>query len=152
MSKDDLIALLHAISGAGVLIVSFLTRDSFLGLAAFLKPFGFVVFVMGMFFFTFSVFFLKEAFRGNVRPVTEKLIREGPYRWIRHPLYLSMLISIIGLAVGMRSLWGLTITFIMFFPFTIMRAKLEEAALHDKFGKEWEEYLEQTDFLLPLIY
>jgi len=152
MNKDDLIALLHAISGAGALIVGLLTRDSFHGLVTFLKPFGFVVFVIGMFFFTFSVLFLKEAFHGNVRPVTEKLIREGPYRWIRHPLYLSMIISIIGLVVGMRSLWGLTIAFIMFFPFTILRAKLEEAALHDKFGKEWEEYIEQTNFLLPLIY
>ena len=151
MSKDDLIALIHAISGAGALIVSLLTRASFNGLATFLKPFGFVVFVMGMFFFVISVLFLKEAFHGNVRPVTEKLIREGPYRWIRHPLYLSMIISIIGLAVGMRSWWGLIITFIIFIPFAILRAKLEEAALHDKFGKEWEEYTEQTNFLLPII-
>ena len=152
MRKDDLIALLHAISGTGALIVSFLTRDSFHGLVTFLKPFGFVVFVIGMFFFAISVFFLKEAFRGNVRPVTEKLIREGPYRWIRHSLYLSMIISIIGLAAGMRSRWGLIVAFIMFIPFTILRAKLEEAALHDKFGKEWEEYIEQTNFLLPIIY
>jgi len=79
MSKDDLIALLRAISGVGALIVSFLTRDSFQELATFLKPLGFIVFVMGMFLFTFSVLFLKEAFHGNVRPVTEKLIREGPY-------------------------------------------------------------------------
>ena len=152
MSKDDFIALLHAISGAGALIISLLTRDSFDGLVTSLKPFGFVIFVIGMSFFAISVLFLKKAFLGNVRPVTEKLIREGPYRWIRHPLYLSMIISIVGLAFGMRSMWGLTITFIMFFPFTILRAKLEEAALHDKFGKEWEEYIEQTNFLLPLIY
>lgn len=152
MSKDDLIALLHVISGTGALIVSFLTRDSFHGLVAFIKPLGFVVFVIGMFFFAISVLFLKEAFRGNVRPVTEKLVQEGPYRWIRHPLYLSMIISIIGLTAGMRSRWGLIVAFIMFIPFTILRAKLEEAALHDKFGKEWEDYIEQTNFLLPIIY
>jgi len=63
-----------------------------------------------------------------------------------------MIISIIGLAVGMRSIWALIIAFIMFFPFTLLRARLEEAALHNKFGKEWEEYIEQTYFLLPLIY
>ena len=109
MSKDDLIALLHAFSGAGAPIVSLLTRDSFHGMVTLLKPFGFVVFIMGMFFFAISVLFLKEAFRGNVRPVTEELVQEGPYRWIRHPLYLSMIISIIGLAIGMRSRWGLSI-------------------------------------------
>ena len=152
MNKDDFIALFHAVSGVGAMIASLLTRDSFRGPVAFLKPLGFVVFVMGMFFFAISVLFLKEAFHGNVRPVTEKLILEGPYQWIRHPLYLSMIISIIGLAAGMRSRWGLIITFIMFIPFTILRAKLEEAALHDKFGKEWEEYIEQTNFLLPIIY
>lgn len=62
MSKDDLIALLHTISGAGALIVSFLTRDSFQELATFLKPLGFIVFVMGMFLFTFSVLFLSRSF------------------------------------------------------------------------------------------
>ena len=152
MNKDDLIALLHAASGVGAMIVSLLTRDSFHGPVAFLKPFGFVVFFVGMFFFAISVLFLKEAFRGNVRPVTEKLVREGPYRWIRHPLYLCMIITIIGLAIGMRSRWGLIVVFIMFIPFTILRAKLEEAALLDKFGKEWEEYIEQTNFILPYIY
>ena len=152
MNKDDLIALFHVVSGVGAMIVSLLTRDSFHGPVAFFKPFGFVIFVVGMLFFAISVLFLKEAFRGNVRPVTEKLVREGPYRWIRHPLYLSMIITIIGLAAGMRSQWGLIVVFIMFIPFTILRAKLEEAALLDKFGKEWEEYIEQTNFILPRIY
>jgi protein-S-isoprenylcysteine O-methyltransferase Ste14 len=39
--------------------------------------------------------------------------------------------------------------FIFFLPSEIYRAKLEEKALHEKFEKEWEEYIRNTGFFLP---
>jgi protein-S-isoprenylcysteine O-methyltransferase Ste14 len=40
----------------------------------------------------------------------------------------------------------------VFLPFTVLRARLEEASLRDKHGPEWEEYAGRTHFLIPLIF
>ena len=129
-----------------------MTQDSFRGAVSILKPIGFAVFGLGMGLFACAALFLKRAFGGNVRPVTEDLIRAGPYKLVRHPLYLGMLIAITGLAVGMRSLWGLVLAYGLFVPLTVLRARLEEAALRARFGREWEEYSNRTYFLLPPVY
>jgi protein-S-isoprenylcysteine O-methyltransferase Ste14 len=50
------------------------------------------------------------------RPVTDGLVITGPYRFVRHPLYLAMLVATIGLAVAFKSLWGMIITLSGFFP------------------------------------
>jgi len=151
MIKGNLVSLLHALSGAGALIAGIMTKNGFLMNAGFLKPIGFSIFAAGMVLFAISALFLRDAFRGNVDPITEHLVCNGPYRWVRHPLYLSMLITIVGLALGMRSIWGLVITVGIFLPLTVLRAKLEETALHAKFGSDWVEYAAMTRFLIPLI-
>ncbi|MGB3906752.1 MAG: isoprenylcysteine carboxylmethyltransferase family protein [Anaerolineae bacterium] len=152
MRKDNLIALLHALSGAVALIVGLMTKGGLQAWASFLKPLGFAAFVFGMLLFAYAVLHLRRAFQGNIQPVTENLIKEGPYRIVRHPLYLGMIISIAGLALGMRSMWGLITTFVVFLPLTVLRARLEETALHKKFGITWEEYTTQTYFIFPLVF
>lgn len=151
MSKGNFVALMHALSGAGALIAGITTKGGFLKTADGLKPVGHAVFGAGMLLFVISVLFLRDAFRGNVDPVTEHLVCKGPYRWVRHPLYLSMLITIVGLAIGTRSIWGLALSLGVFLPLTVLRAKLEEAALHAKFGTAWEAYAAKTRFIIPLI-
>jgi protein-S-isoprenylcysteine O-methyltransferase Ste14 len=118
----------------------------------FLKPLGFVLFGLGMVLFTFAVATLKEAFLGNVEPVTETLVTTGPYKFVRHPVYLGMVISVLGLALGMKSLWGLICTIAIFVPLGIYRARLEEKALVVAFGDEWNDYVRQTYFMFPPLY
>jgi protein-S-isoprenylcysteine O-methyltransferase Ste14 len=152
MGKENMVALLHALSGAGALILSIFTKGTIAGSDYPFKTIGFVIFAVGMVLFAYTVLYLKDAFRGNIQPVMEDLIRSGPYRIIRHPLYLSMLIAVWGLSFGMRSLWGLVVTCVIFLPAGIVRAKLEERALRKKFPNLWKEYEERTYFILPLIY
>jgi protein-S-isoprenylcysteine O-methyltransferase Ste14 len=151
MSKGNLVSLLHALSGVSALVAGIMTKGGFLMNSDFLKPIGFSISVAGMLLFAISAIFLRDAFRGNVNPITEHLVCNGPYRFVRHPLYLSMLITIVGLVLGMRSIWGLVITVGVFLPLTVLRAKLEETALHAKFHSEWVEYAAKTWFLIPLI-
>ena len=42
------------------------------------------------------------------------------------------------------SLLGILITLFLVIPSVIYRARLEEKALADRFGKEWEAYQERT--------
>jgi protein-S-isoprenylcysteine O-methyltransferase Ste14 len=152
MNKGNIVALSHALSGAGAMFVGFLTRGR-IGVAEdVLKVLGYSAFAFGMLLFAYSVAFLREAFQGNVEPVTDTLIVDGPYRWVRHPLYLSMIITITGISIGMRSVWGLVITFLVFIPLTLVRSGMEEDYLEKKFGSDWDEYVRNTHFIIPLIY
>ena len=152
MGRVNLVALLHALSGAGALVASLYTGTDLWAAVRFVKPLGYALFGGGMLLFMVSVVYLKQGFLGEVEPVTDKLITTGPYRLIRHPLYLGMFLATIGLAVAFRSLWGMLITLALFIPAGLWRARLEEEALARRFGAEWEDYAARTYFILPLVY
>jgi protein-S-isoprenylcysteine O-methyltransferase Ste14 len=150
--KVNLVALLHALSGAAALVVSLYADTDLFASVRFVQPLGYAVFAGGMLLFVVCVTCLKRAFLGEVEPVTDRLITTGPYRLIRHPLYLGMFLATIGLAVAFRSLWGMFITLVAFVPAGLWRARLEEQALAQRFEQEWEEYAATTYFILPPVY
>ena len=102
--------------------------------------------------FAYSVFFLRKAFMGNVDPVGDALVTAGPYRVVRPPVYLAMLVMCMGLAIGVRSFLGLALAAFGFLPAAVYRARLEEQALEGKYGEEWRVYRDRTRFFLPGIY
>jgi protein-S-isoprenylcysteine O-methyltransferase Ste14 len=152
MKRDNLVALCHALTGVAVMVISYFVKSDLLVPIGFLKPLGFALFVLGMILFTLAVATLKEAFLGNVEPVTETLVTTGTYKYLRHPVYLGMVISVFGLALGMKSLWGVICAIVIFVPLGIYRAKLEEMALVEAFGDEWDDYVRQTYFMFPPVY
>jgi len=83
---------------------------------------------------------------GEVGPNLDHLVTTGPYRWCRHPLYLSFILIILGLDLMFGSPAGILATLLLALPSMIYRARLEEKALADRFGEEWEAYRERTRF------
>jgi protein-S-isoprenylcysteine O-methyltransferase Ste14 len=152
MKREDLPALLHVLAGLMAMGVSFLTRSDGLIPKVVARPVGMSVFILGMALFTWALAYLKRAFLGNVLPVTDRLIRTGPYRWIRHPLYLGMGVALLGLAVAMGSLWGVAGVLALFLPAGTYRARQEEKALARRFGREWQDYAREVHFLLPMLW
>lgn len=152
VGKVNLVAMLHALSGAVALVVSPYTETALLASSKLIKALGFAVLAGGMLLFIVCVISLKRAFLGDVEPATDRLVATGPYRWVRHPLYLSMILATIGLAVAFRSLCALVIILFIFMPAGLWRARLEEQALGRRFGQEWEDYAAKTFFILPLVY
>jgi protein-S-isoprenylcysteine O-methyltransferase Ste14 len=152
MGKLSLVALLHAVSGAGALVASLYAGTDLWASARFVKPMRCVLFVGGKLLFLVSVVYLKQAFLGNVEPVTDRLITTGPYRLVRHPLYLGMSVTTIGLAVAFRSLLGMLIGLAVFIPAGLWRARIEEEALTRRFGVEWGDYAAKTYFISPPVY
>jgi len=151
MNRENLVALLHALSGVAAMVVSLFTKTELLISVGFVKPAGLLIFSLGMLLFTFAAACLGKGFLGNVQPVSDKLVTSGPYRLVRHPVYLGMAISVFGLALGMRSVWGLVATLLWFVPVGIYRARLEERGMAHKFGAAWEEYVRRTYFMFPPI-
>jgi len=86
---------------------------------------------------------------GIVEPRLEVLVKDGPYRFVRHPVYLGNGIALVGVTILLRSWLGLLAVFLLFLPTELHRAKLEEQALAKKYGAEWESYAKRTSFFLP---
>jgi len=77
------------------------------------------------------------------------LVTRGPYRWVRHPYFLGILLMLLGAIVAMRSLPAL----ILLYPalrVTLVRAHREEHNLVLRFGEAYLAYHERVPFMLPL--
>lgn len=77
------------------------------------------------------------------------LITRGPYRWVRHPMYTTLYIYLIGVLL-MTSNWligGLQL--IALSLIVVTRIRNEEATMIEKFGDRYRDYIRQTGRFLP---
>lgn len=150
-TNEYLPAILNMVTGIGVFLISFLVEFRFpipKGTAKFL---GLFIVYAGIALVIWAAAYIKGAFLGEVEPRLDVLVRDGPYRFVRHPVYLGMTIALAGLTVALRSWLGLISVFLLFLPSEVNRAKLEEKALACKFGSEWDNYAAQRGFILPFL-
>jgi hypothetical protein len=79
----------------------------------------------------------------------EHVVTSGPYRWVRHPYYLGVLLLLLGAIVALRA-WPVLILFLVATRLTIKRARNEEHNLRIEFGPTYDAYAARVPFLLPL--
>lgn len=113
------------------------------------KEAGLVILISGGLFFVYVLFYLRSGFFGETEPKLDFLITEGPYRFCRHPQYLSFIIMIFGFDVMFGSIIGIVFTLTLSIPSAVYRARAEDKLLKKKFGKEWEDYADEVGFFLP---
>ena len=77
-----------------------------------------------------------------------QLIRRGPYRWIRHPIYTGMLAALLATAMIQGLLSG-TIGFAFALLALYRKARREEAFLSQEFGEGFSEHRQHTGMFLP---
>ena len=95
---------------------------------------------------------LKRNFSGGLRIRDgHTLTKNGIYKWIRHPAYLGAVILYPGISVLASSLLGFLVMLLLV-PYLIHRIKLEERMLTERFGAEYEAYIDQTKKLIPFLY
>ncbi len=80
-----------------------------------------------------------------------QLITHGIYRFMRHPIYLGVIMASIGIAVYASSLYGL-LTMLALIPVFLNRIRMEERMLTEEFGDAYRAYREATRKLVPFIY
>ncbi|MHA2068364.1 MAG: methyltransferase family protein [Candidatus Thorarchaeota archaeon] len=81
-----------------------------------------------------------------------KLLTEGIYNHIRHPLYSGGLIGRCGLGFSFRGYLGTIMFVLVYFIVFRKRMEIEEQSLVSEFGEEYEEYMKRTKRLFPYIY
>ncbi len=79
-----------------------------------------------------------------------RLVRGGIYRFVRHPLYVSLLLAAPGFALVFRSRLVLPI-FAVTLVFIANRIRREEHLLISRFGDAYREYRTRTWALVPFM-
>jgi len=80
-----------------------------------------------------------------------ELVRSGPYKLIRHPIYTALLVMCAGTAIvsgQMHALAGLALAILAY----LRKTRLEETNLVNAFGTRYSQYREDTWALLPGIF
>jgi len=86
----------------------------------------------------------------SVTPEARSLVTAGPYRWIRHPLYLAEIVAAVGgIFGGIRV--GSLIALALFAALQVARAFYEERLLRSVFP-EYDQYAAHTKRILPAIW
>lgn len=113
------------------------------------KEIGLALLVFGSLFFVYVLFYLRRGIFGETEPTLDFLVTNGPYRFCRHPLYLSFIIMILGIDLMFVSIIGVMFTFLISIPSVVYRARVEDELLRNKFGEKWENYANRVGFLFP---
>jgi len=78
-----------------------------------------------------------------------RLVTEGPYRVVRHPMYLGILSFHIGAIFALQSLLLLAATALYVVPFTAVRIVAEERVLLQGFGEAYGAFVRRVPALIP---
>ena len=80
-----------------------------------------------------------------------KLIQDGPYKFVRHPRYLGILIFFSGISLAFRSLLAVLVTVALLFVL-LWRVSAEEKLMRREFGDAWEAYRRKSWKIIPFVF
>ncbi len=128
--------------------------DSFsIGLPDWARWSGVVIFG----FYLFLFWWVHKTLGKNWSPVLEirkdhKLITQGPYKYIRHPMYTCMWLGVAGFWL-ISSNWVVGIVALLTWSILYFtRLPDEEKMMIEEFGQEYENYIKRTKKVIPWVY
>jgi hypothetical protein len=129
------------------------STDFKIGPAPFINYMGLGMMILGIIFRMWVVFSLGKFFTVDVTIRNDhQLKKNGFYKWVRHPSYTFFFVSLAGLGCSLNNWYSLLLNLIIMFFVMNKRIKVEEAALTEAFGTEYEDYKKKTRRLIPYIY
>lgn len=81
-----------------------------------------------------------------------ELVRNGPYSMVRHPIYLGLLLFLLGFAVAIGHWLQLVIALPLYLVGTRIRTNVEEQLLERNFGDAFRDYRKSTPALIPRLF
>ena len=110
---------------------------------------GLALFLVAGLFLFWADTYLARHFANDLNK--RAVINEGPFRFMRHPRYGSLLVARVGYALIFASViaWVLTAVWLVLI---LHRVRLEEVHLRRIFGGDYDAYAARTSRLFPGIY
>lgn len=78
-----------------------------------------------------------------------EFVQSGPFRFLRHPTYFSMILETAAFGLICSAWYMLMIVPVFFIVALIMRLRLEEPALVEKFGDAYRDYQRRVPMVIP---
>jgi len=79
-----------------------------------------------------------------------RLVREGPYARVRHPIYLAMLGPLVGTGLNLAAWPALGAAMALYLVGTWLRVTAEDRLLRDEFGADFARYADEVRALWPV--
>lgn len=126
-------------------------NDRFVPVAEWPGAVGFALVVLGLAFSAWARVYLGRNWSAAVTLKQDhELVRSGPYRWVRNPIYTGMLIAIAGSALA-RGRWSAALALALAIGSFWYKARKEERVMHDAFGADYERYKREVKSLIPFV-
>ena len=113
---------------------------------------GIVLTALGLGFSIWARRHLADYWSGRITlKVGHRLVRTGPYAWVRHPIYTGVLLAVVGRALSVNTVaaWmGAVIAAGAYWR----KIRLEERVLMAHFGNEYTQYRAEVKALVPGIW
>jgi protein-S-isoprenylcysteine O-methyltransferase Ste14 len=118
-----------------------------------LEVVGLVLYVTGYVLMAWALITLGLSYQlgGSVPRSEDKMIMNGPYGLIRHPMYTSALSISLGLACLIQS-WAFFCVFGIYLILISLLIPMEEDGLRKAYGNQYEVYRQKARKLIPFIY
>tara|TARA_B100001123_G_scaffold245594_1_gene274498 strand:- start:751 stop:1209 length:459 start_codon:yes stop_codon:yes gene_type:complete len=105
---------------------------------------GLAIGTVGVVLWILSMFTLGPSLA--VLPGADRLVTRGVYRYMRHPIYVGIVLTLSGLFLACGSLICLLYVLAVIIPLNIFRARAEEKTLHQQLGNAYQQYRANTFF------
>ncbi len=136
------------------IILFYYTNLSFLGTRSdiFLWA-GIVIITAGIIVRVWAIISLGDSFRTTIETHDgQSVVRDGAYKYIRHPSYSGAVLSCIGYGIAFQNWISLMLLLIMPVIAFNNRIKHEEAELIRVFGRDYINYQKKTKKLIPFVW
>lgn len=142
--------MMWAIVGAGFAVVlSFVEHVTFFGRSALTLAVGVLALANWLYFFVSGV--IANRTPGRSAAGIERLATTGVYAKVRHPIYSADIILAWGVFVNVPTLRAL-LCVVWMTMVLLAWMRLEEAALVERFGEEYEAYRRRTPMVIPRLF
>lgn len=78
------------------------------------------------------------------------IIKEGPYRYIRHPIYLAIFMEVLSIPLMANAFWGMLFSAFLYIPLQYKRLLEEEKNNVRKMGEAYLLFMRETSAIFPV--
>lgn len=155
VDRGSVVAVVLSIGAALLVAIWCATSVSMMAIPGDWPPFvvGIALMLLGIALREWAVLALGRFFTVVVRVIPEQtVVDRGPYRWVRHPSYTGLLLTLIGLGLALGNWLSLLALAILPTIGLVVRIRIEEQALLSVLGDRYRGYAEHRPRLIPGLW